>query len=82
MAADTAAGRIMELSKKNRELTADLESERSKVRQLTKKAKEMEREVLVQIVYLKFCAWLFKEINANPGLKVNQEFHFTSLKMI
>lgn len=45
MAADTAAGRIMELSKKNRELTADLESERNKVRQLTKKARDMEREV-------------------------------------
>ena len=45
MAADTAAGRIMELSKKNRELSADLESERNKVRQLTKKASYMEREV-------------------------------------
>lgn len=45
MAADTAAGRIMELSKKNRELTADLESERNKVRQLSKKARDMEREV-------------------------------------
>ena len=45
MAADTAAGRIMELSKKNRELTADLESERNKLRQMTKKIKEMEREV-------------------------------------
>ena len=45
MAADTAAGRIMELSKKNRELTADLESERNKLRQMTKKMKEMEREV-------------------------------------
>ena len=45
VAADTAAGRIMELSKKNRELTADLESERNKFRQLSKKAKEMEREV-------------------------------------
>ena len=73
MAADTAAGRIMELSKKNRELTADLESERSKVRQLTKKAKEMEREVhvLVQIVHLKLCLtiqynviklWLYKTV--------------------
>ena len=46
MAADTAAGRIMELSKKNRELTAGLESERTKLRQMTKKMKEMEREVL------------------------------------
>ena len=45
MAADTAGGRIMELSKKNRELSADLESERNKVRQLTKKARDMEREV-------------------------------------
>lgn len=45
MAADTAAGRIMELSKKNRELTADLESERNKLRQMAKKMKEMEREV-------------------------------------
>jgi len=46
VAADTAAGRIMELSKKNRELTADLESERNKLRQMMKKMKEMEREVL------------------------------------
>ena len=45
VAADTAAGRIMELSKKNRDLTADLESERNKVRQLMKKMREMEREV-------------------------------------
>lgn len=45
MAADTAAGRIMELSKKNRDLTADLESERNKVRQMMKKMREMEREV-------------------------------------
>ena len=45
MAAETAAGRIMELSKKNRDLTADLESERNKVRQLMKKMREMEREV-------------------------------------
>lgn len=46
VAADTAAGRIMELSKKNRELSADLESERNKVRQLTKKASYMERELM------------------------------------
>ena len=52
MAADTAAGRIMELSKKNRELTADLESERNKVRQLTKKARDMEREVHVPTMML------------------------------
>lgn len=46
VAADTAASRIMELSKKNRELTADLESERSKVRQLAKKSQEMEKELM------------------------------------
>lgn len=46
VAADTAAGRIMELSKKNRELMADLESERNKVRQLMKKMREMEREMV------------------------------------
>lgn len=46
VAADTAASRIMELSKKNRELTADLESERSKVRQLAKKSQQMEKELM------------------------------------
>ena len=45
MAADTAAGRIMELSKKNRELTADLESEKNKVKQLRVKTRDIEREV-------------------------------------
>ena len=48
MAADTAAGRIMELSKKNRELTAELESERNRLRQLSKKARDMEKEVQCQ----------------------------------
>ena len=52
VAADTAAGRIMELSKKNRELTADLESERNKLRQLTKKMREMEREVQLYTMQL------------------------------
>ena len=57
MAADTAAGRIMELSKKNRELTADLESERNKVRQLTKKARDMEREVATKMSNLLQSLW-------------------------
>ena len=39
----------MELSKRNRELTSDLESERNKVRLLSKKMQEMEREVCVII---------------------------------
>ena len=54
MAADTAAGRIMELSKKNRELTAELESERNKLRQLSKKARDMEKEVSVNTNHF-FC---------------------------
>ena len=57
MAADTAAGRIMELSKKNRELTADLESERNKLRQMMKKMKEMEREVLAMHYW---GSWMFE----------------------
>lgn len=40
----------MELSKKNRELTAELESERSKVGQLAKKSQEMEKEVIISII--------------------------------
>ena len=55
VAADTAAGRIMELSKKNRELTAELESERNKLRQMSKKAKDMEKEVSVHETY--FCKY-------------------------
>ena len=69
MAADTAAGRIMELSKKNRELTADLESERNKVRQLTKKARDMEREVLkmtLNLLQAPFTCTLHVE-NTIPG---------------
>ena len=54
VAADTAAGRIMELSKKNRELTAELESERNKLRQLSKKARDMEKEVQCQY-FIFFC---------------------------
>ena len=54
MAADTAASRIMELSKKNRELTAELESERNKLRQLSKKGRDMEKEVSVNTNHF-FC---------------------------
>ena len=69
MAADTAAGRIMELSKKNRELTADLESERNKVRQLTKKARDMEREVLKMTLNLLQAPFTFtlRVENTIPG---------------
>lgn len=45
VAADTAAGKIVELSKKNRDLTADLQSEKNKARQLAKRVQELEAKV-------------------------------------
>ena len=50
-ASDTAANRIMELSKKNRELASEIEKERRKSKQLSRKVTDMENQVPYKFKY-------------------------------
>ncbi|CAJ0949073.1 unnamed protein product [Ranitomeya imitator] len=71
LAGDVAATKIVELSKKNRELSSEMESEKSKVRQLNNKVKALERELQNANLAENFGK------NAGPGLKVSHSAEVT-----
>uniref|UniRef100_S4RK17 Coiled-coil domain containing 13 n=1 Tax=Petromyzon marinus TaxID=7757 RepID=S4RK17_PETMA len=70
---DTAALKIVELSKRVREMTAELERERSRVKQLTTKLRQLEEQVrpglhLFSLNSSTYCTWTKPTLYTFPNL--------------